>query len=337
MFRELDFRPLIGLSSPHLQMIFANYSPAGDEPPTKQLVVRLSDGDKLCCEVSTPPQWRPNHVTLVLLHGLGGSHTSPYMIRLARKFFHLGKRVVRINMRGAGSGKGLNKKSYMSGNSQDVLTVLQGLRKGAPFSPIHLVGFSLGGNIILKMAGELGKSASRFIDRMMAICPALDLWESVTIISKPANLLYQKYYLASILEQAADQCVGHTIGTMTDFDEKVTAPLWGYASASDYYKQCSSLQFIPEVSVPCDLLFAADDPFIDYTTLNKVTLSKTTRAWLTTYGSHMGFIGKDSRNRGIYWMDQMILDWHKNPDLIDALQVDRLRQMRRDVAHNRSA
>lgn len=309
MFAPLDFRPLPGLSSPHLQMLFANYSPAGEEPPSKPLFVRLTDGDQLCCQVSSPLHWQPHEATIVLLHGLGGCHLSPYMIRLARKFHRLGFRVVRINLRGCGTGAGLNKKTYTSGDSQDVLTVLHQLKKEAPHSAIQLMGFSLGGNIILKLAGELGEKASDYIGRMIAICPALDLLQSIQTIQKKENRLYHRYYLTNILKQAPKWVNKRYFNSMRELDEHITAPLWGYANALDYYKKCSSLQFIPEIRVPCDLLFAEDDPFIDHQALTRVKLSDSTRAWLTQKGSHMGFIGQDSKNRGIFWMDDYLLEW----------------------------
>lgn len=309
MFKMLEFRPLAGLSSPHLQMIISNYFPTGEEPPSESLLVHLIDGDKLCCQVSTPLNWNPHDATVALLHGLGGSHLSPYMIRLARKFYSQGVRVVRINLRGCGAGAGLNQKTYTSGDSQDILTVLHTLKKEMPLSPIVLMGFSLGGNIILKLAGELGEKASRYIDRMIAVCPALDLQQSIGIISKRENLLYHQYYLSNILKQGAQWVKNRKIYTLQELDEVVTAPLWGYANAKDYYRQCSSLQFIPSIRVPCDLLFSADDPFIDHQELSSVPLFETTHAWLTSYGGHMGFIGKDGKSSGLFWMDSYLLDW----------------------------
>src|ERR1700733_8064317 len=101
MFDFLDFCPLPGFSSPHLQMVLATYGPAGKEPPSKEMIVVLEDDDQLSCHVSTPKNWKPHHKTLVLVHGLCGSHRSCYMIRIARKAFDQGLRVVRINLRGA--------------------------------------------------------------------------------------------------------------------------------------------------------------------------------------------------------------------------------------------
>jgi predicted alpha/beta-fold hydrolase len=309
MFKPLEFRPLPGLASPHLQMLFACYTPAGDEPPSQPLYITLSDGDRLCCQLSTPETWQPHNGTIALLHGLGGSHTSTYMIRLSRKFYELGKRVIRINLRGCGSGLGLNKKTYMGGNSADIISVLQLLKMEAPLSPIHLIGFSLGGNIILKMAGELGEKASSLLTKMSAICPSLDLGQNLKSLLHPSNRLYHRYYLSLMIKQGKQWVGNRHIGSIQEFDEQITAPLWGFSSIHDYYEKCSSLKYIPLIRIPCDLLFAADDPFIDYKTLLSVKLSETSSAHLTQNGSHMGFIGRTSQKGGIFWMDQLLLDW----------------------------
>lgn len=309
MFQTLDFRPLPGLSSPHLQMLFACYTPAGEEAPSKSIIVNLSDGDQLSLQVSTPEKWQPHDETLVLLHGLGGSHLSPYMVRLSRKFYAAGWRVVRINLRGCGSGAGLNKKSYSSGDSQDIVAVLKQLKKTDPQSSIRLVGFSLGGNIILKMAGELGESASALVERMIAICSPLDLEETLQMVSRRSNRLYHRYYLSQVLKQGERWVQDQRIDSIQDFDDKITVPLRGYSSRRNYYETCSSLAYIPKIRVPCDLLFASDDPFIDHTALARIKLSGTTRAYLTGKGAHMGFIGRDRNERGIFWMDQFLLDW----------------------------
>lgn len=308
MFQNLHFRPFPGLASPHLQMFLASYCPPGAEAPSLPLTVHLNDGDQLSCQVSTPTAWQPYDGTIALLHGLGGSHSSPYMVRMSRKFYQRGKRVVRINLRGCGSGAGLNQKTYTSGDSQDITTVLELLKMQEPLSPIRLIGFSLGGNILLKMAGELGDKASRLIEGIGAVCPTLDLYQTVQKVSQGSNRLYQHYYLKQILKQGARWIGKQKIRSVQEFDEKITVPLWGYASTQDYYAQCSSLAFIPEIRVPCYLLFADDDPFIDYRMLSQVKLNSATKALLTMHGAHMGFIGSDDLKRGPFWLDQFLLD-----------------------------
>lgn len=308
MFKILDFLPYPGLASPHLQLFFTNFSLAGKAPHSKSLIVPLSDGDCLSCEVSTPPNWQPHFATIAMVHGLGGSHDSKYMIRLSRKFYHHGIRVVRINLRGCGSGKGLNQRPYNNGNSHDVYEVLLALKAQTPLSPINLIGFSLGGSIILKMAGELGEMAHTLVNHLFAVCPVLDIAQSVDSIAEKKNWFYQKYFLAKLADQGHRWIKEKKISSLREIDEKITAPLWGYLSADDYYKKCSSYQFIDNIRVPCDLLLAADDPFIDYTIMQRIKkVPSSTSVWLTSTGSHLGFIGYGENQKAYFWMDKWLL------------------------------
>ncbi len=310
MFKHLNFRPLAGLESPHLQMVFSTFAPAGPPPESKPLYVKLADGDTLCCQVSTPPSWQPDQPTVTLVHGLGGSEHSHYMIRLARKFFQAGLRAVRINLRGCGSGENLNKLPYTCGDSHDIKAVLEVLKESTPQSAIHLLGFSLGGNIIIKMAGELGEKASPLIAHMAAICPVLDIAQSLDLISKTSNRLYHRYYLGKIHEQGRRWIKNTKISSIYEYDKKVTVPLWGYANNHDYYEKCSSRRHLSKIQVPCDLLMSADDPFIDYSILQNTKLSLSTNAWLSPHGGHIGFIGRSTdKQKGIYWIDNFLLQW----------------------------
>lgn len=306
MFKLLNFRPVPGLTSPSLQMIISNFSPPGNAPLSQSLLVSLADGDQLSCEISTPISWQPHNFTIAMVHGLGGSHLSSYMIRLSRKFFQHGMRVVRINLRGCGTGKGLNCLPYNNGNSDDVRTVLETLKAKAPLSPIVLIGFSLGGNVALKMAGELGDQAATLLSRLFAVCPVLDIADAVYRISQKKNWIYHRYYLRTLRQQGKQWLKGKVISSMHDIDEQVTAPLWGYKNAQDYYEKCSSCKYIKNICITCDLLLAADDPFIDYNILKHIKLSSTTNVWITPFGSHMGFLGRTSHEHDIYWMDHWL-------------------------------
>lgn len=311
MFDILDFRPIKGLASPHLQMFLSVVLPSGKAPPSKILNVKLSDGDHLSCHISTPPQWQEDQTTVILIHGLGGSQSSPYLKRLARKFYAQGYRVVRVNLRGCGSGKGFNTRPYYAGNSEDIREVLTTLKESTPSSPFNLVGFSLGGSIILKMAGELENQASELIHRMIAVCPALDLAHTHILLSHQHNRRYHKYFLSMILKQAQPWVEQHFIESMHDFNHRIIAPHWGYADADEYYSHSSAINFIPKIGIHCDILLAADDPFIDHTVLKNIQLKPNTKALLTNQGAHLGFIGRAEGGRGIHWLDEYILNWNK--------------------------
>jgi predicted alpha/beta-fold hydrolase len=306
LMTTFTFCPLPGLSSPHLQTIVGAFRRAGKPPPSYPLLVPLEDGDCLSCEVSTPPIWKEDEKTICLVHGLGGSHTSRYMIRISRKLYLHGHRVVRINLRGCGSGKGLSKLPYHGGTSHDILAVLKALKQKTPVSPLHVVGFSLGGNIVLKLAGELESRASLFAESFIAICPPIDLKESVRLIERYP--LYQSYYLKRLQEQAAGW-LKKKVSSLYEFDDTITAPLWGYSGADAYYKNASALQFLPHSKQKCLLLFAKDDPFINVGPLFEQALPQNVEIVTTSHGGHMGFVGKTALSHRFFWLDQLLLNW----------------------------
>lgn len=310
MFKEIHFRPAIGLRSPHLQMIAAQIFPKGPNPISDPWVINLEDGDKLSCEMSLSPKTGVKPI-VVMIHGLGGSHRSCYLIRLARKFNLAGFDALRVNLRGCGSGVGLASRPYNGGTSCDVLEVLKQIKVRFPSSPVILLGFSLGGNIALKLAGELEEKAKNYIDRLIAICPAIDLHNAVQCISKPSSWLYHNYYLTRLLRQAKKLVGPQNVKTIYDFDDKVTAPIWGYQNAVDYYQKCSSLSYLKTIKIPCDLLFAKDDPFIDYKVLHSAHVPPSVKVWLTRYGGHMAYVGWCGKEHGFHWMDSLLLKWVK--------------------------
>lgn len=311
MLKTLHFRPLIGFSSPHAQIIAAYLSRPGLPPPSQQMIIKLKDGDQLSCAISTPSNWQAADPTILMIHGLGGCESSSYMIRLNRRCYMEGMRVVRVNLRGCGSGVGLNQITYNAGNSSDILTVVERLKNQQALSPVIVIGFSLGGNIALKLAGELGASARGLIDHFIAVCPPLDLHNCVFRIEQRENVFYHRYYLKNLLEQSQKWVQGKSIHSIYEFDDLITAPLWGYRSALDYYEKCSCGSFLSQVRQNCHILFAADDPFIEYKLLEKYPVSSDVDVWLTQYGSHMGYIGWAGPEYRYFWLDRVLMHWIK--------------------------
>ena len=302
--QKLKFEPFFGLTSKHLQMIIAAFLPGGKAPQSSEMLIDIGGGDQLSCLVSTPPKWKINHTTVIMIHGLGGSHDSRYMVRMARKLYDKNYKVVRVNLRGSGTGKGLSKLPYNAGNSHDVLKVIQDLKKTVPTSDIILIGFSLGGNTALKLAGELGKNAVSLIKSVIAVCPPFDLEYTVLTMKKKKYQLYQKYYLKGISKQSLPWTT-EKFKSIHDFDENVTGPLWGYTNAQDYYLNNSSMHFISSITVDTHILCAEDDPFVSLKALENISFSNNVHLWTTEYGSHMGFLGRTN----FQWVDKLLIKW----------------------------
>jgi predicted alpha/beta-fold hydrolase len=225
---------------------------------------------------------------------------------MARKFYEGGRKVVRVNLRGCGSGAGLSKKPYCAGSSGDVRKVLQDLKLEAPRSEIVLIGFSLGGNIALKLAGEMGSDAEKWVKRFIAVSAPLDLFQSVKKIQE--NPIYHFYYLNRIKSQAK-RWNPHKIRSLYEFDDQITAPLSGYGCAREYYQECSSIRFLPNIRQSARLLFAEDDPFISLDPIRDVLLPEEVEVAVTKRGGHMGFLGSGFKEKSLYWMDEQLLLW----------------------------
>ncbi|MBA3238378.1 MAG: alpha/beta fold hydrolase [Parachlamydiaceae bacterium] len=304
--KQLKFTPTLGITSKNFQMIISTCLPKGQEPPSEHILIDLGEGDQLSCQISTPVNWKTNGKTIVLIHGLGGSHSSRYMVRMARKLYARNDKVVRVNLRNCGSGVGLSKRPYCGGNSHDIQKVLEYLKKQSPDSDIQLIGYSLGGNIALKLAGELGQEADRLIKTVIAVCAPYNLEHAVESIQKKENRIYHSYFLKSILK-GSHRWTSEKIHTIFEFDEKVTGPSWGYAGAKEYYHSCSCEHFLTNIRCETHLLFARDDPFVCIEKFKKVSFSEYVFPWFSDHGSHMGFLG--STKSEFQWMDSLLLNW----------------------------
>jgi len=312
-----EFRPLFCLTNPHVQTIAATFGLA--RPPSSEVeVVDLPDGDRILLEVTTPDAWAPRDPTAVLVHGLCGCSRSGYCVRLARKLTQLGTRAVRMNLRGCGPGRGLARKIYHSGRSEDVLAVLEALRARHPESPTTLVGFSLGGNIVLKLAGEMAQAANGVLRQVIAVGPPVDLKASAERLSHPRNRLYDRFFVRLLIKAVRDR---HSLFPdlprptlprklrLVEFDDVYTAPTCGFAGAMDYYERASSAQLLRNIAVPARVLVADDDPLVDSSTLYGLHLPPNVKVTRTLHGGHLGFLGRDPRGGGLRWMDGKVLEW----------------------------
>jgi predicted alpha/beta-fold hydrolase len=312
----VKFRPFPLLANPHLQTLVGNLLSLAREPRSVTKLVTLPDGDRLALEVSTPDVWREADPTVVLVHGLCGSHRSTYLVRLAAKLFARGVRAVRLNLRGNGTGVGLARRPYHAGCSDDVRVALEALRAETPRSPITLAGFSLGGNIALKLAGELGQDAPALFERVVGVCPAVDLMGGWRRISRQP--LYHRHFVRLLLRemQRRHAVSGEPCPTFSpwvslfDFDDGYTAPHWGYAGAEAYYDAASARDHLPRIAVPCRVLLAEDDPIIDSSCWEQ-RMPAAAELIRSPRGGHLGFVGAPAAlaRPDVRFMDDVVLRW----------------------------
>jgi predicted alpha/beta-fold hydrolase len=138
---------------------------------------------------------------------------------------------------------------------------------------------------------------------------AIDLAQTVDLLSNHSNRFYNRYYLRGMKKVGARWTGTQSFISIPDFDNAVTAPQWGFRDAFDYYLQSSSRSLLPHIRHSCDIVFAADDPFVDYRCLSDVSLHSSTQIWLSQYGGHLGFLGWAGREHGYFWLDKLIQNW----------------------------
>jgi uncharacterized protein len=258
---------------------------------------------------------------LIMVHGLEGSSEAGYARSLAQAALEAGCAAHRFNMRSCGGTEHLSGGTlYHSGQTSDLLAVIRQLRQSAP---IFLAGFSLGGNVVLKLAGELGESASGIvtseqISGVMAISTPIDLAACVRQLGKPSNRLYARRFVTRLKERvrtkerlkpglfelaALDQ-----VQNIYDFDDRFTARAFGFGSADNYYSTQSANQFLDRIRVPTLVVQAKDDPLIPFAVYDHPAFSRNPhlRLLVTENGGHLGFI---SRTRPRFWLDQVLVHW----------------------------
>jgi hypothetical protein len=317
MSQELPFDPFPFLNDPHHQTIINSFFSFFFEPSSAQKIVSLPDGDKISLEITTPKQWKSTDLTVFFVHGLCGSHKASNLVRMARRLEPLGVRVVRFNMRGCGSGRGLAKQIYHSGSSEDVFESIKALKKESPDSPIILIGFSLGGNIVLKLAGELGSLATNFLKGVISVSPPVDLYSSILMLGNEENGMYERYFYRLLRSDVLYRHKKFGLPPIDlpkdlklyEFDQLYVAPCCGFKDVHDYYARCSAINFIEHIDLPCKILMAEDDPIISSCSLDGYKLSSQVNVFKTKKGGHMGYLGNPKDEKGFHWLDSLLVDW----------------------------
>jgi predicted alpha/beta-fold hydrolase len=312
----IDFYPLPLLANPHVQTFLGAYLPGPGCTPQRRHVAPLDDGDRLLLYDNWPRGWRVGDPITVILHGLGGTASSPHVQRLAVMLLGRGVRVVRVNLRGAGEGVSLARGVYHACRSEDVRAALRFVR-GWGESPLWLVGLSLGGGLALRVAGELNERPVAGLTRVAAVCPPIDLVRCCELLGAPANHYYNQMFVRIVVAEARER-QRHFPDlpplrlpsrlTFRQFDELYTAPRCGFAGALDYYRRGSVVDLVPSIPVPTFILTARDDPFITVEPLERMRLPRHVQTRIVPNGGHVGFVGWDSA-WGVRWAERRVVDW----------------------------
>lgn len=259
--------------------------------------------------------------TLVLAHGMEGSVNSGYMLGTAERALQAGFNVVRLNHRNCGATEHLTPTLYHAGLTDDLRAILSELVERDGLRQLYVAGFSLGGNVVLKLAGELGASAPPELKGVIAVSPSIDLSRCADAIEARSNLLYHINFVLSLrnrmkrkarlFPETYDTAKLRGIWTIRQFDDTYTSRHAGFRDVADYYAQASALQFVKAISVPTLLIAAKDDPFIPFASFVSREVQENRNLTLlgTEHGGHVGFISasKDAAER--FWYERQIVEF----------------------------
>jgi uncharacterized protein len=312
----LEFVPL--LRNPHLLTIFANFAVRNLDTvrfPVEERYYETEDDVRVLVHSQQPDRAPLGQVLMV--HGLEGSSNAGYMRSMSQLSLESGYGVHRTNMRSCGGTEPHCKTMYHAGLTCDTLSLARHIRQEHG-GPLFLIGYSLGGNVVLKLAGELGEAAAGLIDAVCAISTPIDLAASVRKMSRRQNFLYERRFVSRLKERirrraqtlpgvydlaALDGC-----RTVYEFDDKITAQAFGFGSADRYYATQSSINFLGGIRIPTLLVQAKDDPLIPFESFDHLAIRSNSniRLLAVEHGGHLGFL---ARRAPRFWVDRVVLQW----------------------------
>jgi uncharacterized protein len=317
-----EFVPRRGLRGAHLQTLAGHFLPRRNLlPAPERRFFCVEEGVQVRCDC----HWQADRsaaLTVVIVHGLEGSSDSNYVIGTGNKAWSAGMNVVRMNVRNCGGTERLAPTLYHSGLSSDVGAVVNELISKDRLTQVAIAGFSMGGNQVLKLAGEWGSSAPREVKAFAAVCPGMDLAASSAALHLWSNRIYEWRFLLSLwrsmgrkarlFPEIYERPRLRTLGSMRAFDNTVTARYCGFADADDYYRQASASPLVPRIAVPTLVIHAKDDPFVCLLPETQAALraNRNIRYVETEHGGHCAFVGEGD-GEDARWAERQIVEFFR--------------------------
>ncbi|MEE9343412.1 MAG: hydrolase [Gammaproteobacteria bacterium] len=311
MIIESDFVPAWWLPGPHAQTIFPSLFRKRKTPPLQRRRLELPDGDFVDLDWTDESRGP----LVLMLHGLEGNIKSHYAAGILSALHKVSMTVVFMHFRGCSDEVNRLSKSYHSGETEDLDFVVRTLRNDFPARDISVIGFSLGGNVLLKWLGE--QAGDSGIQRAVAVSVPFELGTAAAVLEQGSAYIYQRYLLNKLLGSVRNKLKSmrlpidveklDQIKTLREFDDCVTAPLNGFENAEDYYLKCSSRQFLSRIQTTTLILHSKNDPFMNATVIPEESeLSEKITLELSEKGGHVGFISGRQPLLPVYWLDERI-------------------------------
>jgi len=293
-------------------------------PPAEERLIEVAPGIKVRCWCRWQSAREKDHLTLIVVHGLEGSTESQYMVGVARHALDVGMNVVLMNQRNCGGMDHCAPTLYNSSLSADVAAVARNVVENDGVSRFALAGFSMGGNLVLKLAGEWGNNGPAEFRAVAAVCPAIDLAASADALHEPANRIYEWYFLWQLYRRFRgkvklfpndfnpERLRGVT--TLRSFDDRVTAFYCGFTGADDYYARAAAANVIDRIAVPALIIHAANDPFIRLQshTLERIQANRNITYIEPADGGHCAFVGLgDGNGDDGRWAEREVVEFVK--------------------------
>jgi predicted alpha/beta-fold hydrolase len=301
------FVPRRGMSNGHVQTIVGNFLPRPPLPfetSAEEVLVDAADGSRVLCHCHWQPEVdRAKRLTVILVHGLEGSSNSRYIQGVTARAWANGCNIVRMNMRNCCDTEALSPTLYHSDLSGDVGAVIEHFASRFALESVALVGYSMGGNLVLKLAGEWG--SKRPLAAVATVCPAIDLAPGSDALHEPANRIYEYRFLRGLVSRyrrkaamypgrySADAANG--VRSLREFDDKIVARYCGFRDADDYYYRAAAARVVDRIAVPTLVIVAKDDPFIRLLPETRSRLLHNPHISLieTDHGGHCAFLSRD--------------------------------------------
>jgi predicted alpha/beta-fold hydrolase len=289
-------------------------------PPAEDRLFQVDPESRILGRCHWQPGKRRDSPVMVILHGLEGSSESNYVWGIAEKAFRRGFHAVRLNQRNCGGTETLTPTLYNSGMSGDYRAVLEELSNGDGFEQIFFAGYSMGGNLMTKMAGEFAEAAPKALRGVCVVCPAMDLGACADALQRRDNFFYQRHFVKGLMARYARKAELYPerypkngfgpVRSVREFDDKITAPQFGYRDAQDYYDAVGAKKVVAQVRVPMLMVTAQDDPFVPYELFMRANPGRNPAIRLVTpeNGGHCGFISNRSGAER-FWAEQRIVQF----------------------------
>jgi predicted alpha/beta-fold hydrolase len=317
------FRARRWLRGGHVQTLASFLLPRRIQlPRPEERLVEVAPGIQVRCWCYWQPKDRDGALTIIAVHGLEGSSESQYMLGVARNGLAAGMNVVLMNQRNCGGMDHCAPTLYNSSLSGDVAAVARGMVENEGVKRFALAGFSMGGNLVLKLAGEWGENHPEEFQSVAAVCPAMDLAASADALHEPANRIYEYYFLVQLFRRIRtkarlfpgkfDLSRLRGVSSLRLFDDRITAYYCGFTGADDYYARAAATNVVDRIAVPALIIHAANDPFIRMlpATQERIAANPHITYIETEDGGHCAFMGEpDGDGYDGHWAEREVVEF----------------------------